>query len=43
MIRLAMKKDNTILTETVQKYQHYYQVKLINMTNKSYGQRNITI
>ena len=26
-----MKNCNTILTEKLQKYQHYYQVKLINM------------
>ena len=31
MIRLEMKKYNNILTEKQQKYQHYRQVKLINM------------
>ena len=30
-IRLKMKNCNTILTENQQKYQHYHQVKLINM------------
>ena len=31
MIRLEIKNYNTILTEKQQKYQHYHQVKLINM------------
>ena len=31
MIRLEKKKYNNILTERQQKYQHYRQVKLINM------------
>ena len=31
MTRLEMKNYNMILTETQQKYQHYYQLKLINM------------
>ena len=31
MIKLKMKNYNTILTEKQQKYQHYYQAKLINM------------
>ena len=31
MIKLKMKKSNTILTEKRQKYQHYRQVKLINI------------
>ena len=31
MIRLEMKKYNNILTEKQQKYQHYRQIKLINM------------
>ena len=31
MIRLEMKSYNKILTEKQQKYQHYHQVKLINM------------
>ena len=31
MIKLKMKNYNTILTEKQQKYQHYHQVKLINM------------
>ena len=31
MIKLNMKKYNTILIEKQQKYQHYHQVKLINM------------
>ena len=31
MIRLKMKKYNTILTEKQQKCEHYHRVKLINM------------
>ena len=31
MIRLEINNYNTILTEKQQKYQHYHQVKLINM------------
>ena len=31
MIRLEINNYNTILTEEQQKYQHYHQVKLINM------------
>ena len=31
MIRLEIKNYNKILTEKQQKYQHYHQVKLINM------------
>ena len=31
MIRLELNNYNTILTEKQQKYQHYHQVKLINM------------
>ena len=31
MIRLEVKKYNTILTEKQQKYEHYHQIKLINM------------
>ena len=31
MIRVEMKKYNTILTEKQQKYKHYSRVKLINM------------
>ena len=31
MIRLEMKNCKMILTEKQQKYQHYHQVKLINM------------
>ena len=31
MIRLEMKKYNTILTEKQQKYLHHHQVKLIDM------------
>ena len=31
MIKLNMKKHNMILIEKQQKYQHYHQVKLINM------------
>ena len=31
MIRLGIKNCNMILTEKLQKYQHYHQVKLINM------------
>ena len=31
MIRLDMKNSNTILAEKWQKYNHYHQVKLINM------------
>ena len=31
MIRLEMKNYNMILTENLQKYQHYHQLKLINM------------
>ena len=31
MIRLEIKKYNTILTEKQRKYQHYHQVKLITM------------
>ena len=31
MIKLKVKKYNTILTEKQQKYQHYQQVKLITM------------
>ena len=31
MIKLKMKNYNMILTEKQQKYQHYHQVKLINM------------
>ena len=31
MIRLYMKKHNMILTEKQQKYEHYFQVKLINI------------
>ena len=30
-ITLEMKNYNSILTEKQQKYQHYYQVKLINI------------
>ena len=33
MIRLKKKNYNTILTEKQQKFQHYYQVKLINMNS----------
>ena len=33
MLRLEMKKYNTILTEKQQKYRHYYQVKYINMNS----------
>ena len=39
MIRLEMKNYNMILTEKQQKYQHYNQVKLINMI--SYKLRDI--
>ena len=31
MITLEMKSYNTILTEKLQKYQHYHPEKLINM------------
>ena len=31
MIRLEMKNYNMILTEKQQKYQHYHQLKLINI------------
>ena len=31
MIRLKMKNYNKLLTEKQQKYQHYHEVKLINM------------
>ena len=31
MMRIEMKNYNTILTEKLQKYQHYHQVKLIKM------------
>ena len=31
MIRLEMKNYNTILTEKQQKYQHYNQIKLMNI------------
>ena len=31
MIRLEINNYNTILTEKQQKYQHYHQIKLINM------------
>ena len=31
MIRLEMKNYNMILTEKLERYQHYYQVELINM------------
>ena len=31
MIRLEMKKYNTILTEKQQNHEHYHQAKLINM------------
>ena len=31
MIRLEMKNYNTMLTEKLQKHQHYHQVKSINM------------
>ena len=31
MIRLEMKDYNMILTKKLKKYQHYHQVKLINM------------
>ena len=31
MIRLEMKNSNIILTEKLQKYQHYHKVKSINM------------
>ena len=31
MIGLEMRNYNAILTKNLQKYQHYYKVKLINM------------
>ena len=31
MIRLEMKNYNMILIEKLERYQHYYQVELINM------------
>ena len=33
MIRLEIKNYNMILTKKQAKYQHYHQVKLINMNN----------
>ena len=40
MINLEMKNYNTVLAEKQQKYEHYHQVKFINMNilqaNKSY-------
>ena len=40
MINLGMKNYNTVLAEKQQKYEHYHQVKLMNMNilqaNKSY-------
>ena len=32
MVKLEIKNYNTILTEKQQKYQHYHQVKLINVS-----------
>ena len=37
MTRLKMKNYNTLLTEKQQKYQHYYQVKLIEQAKFTYS------
>ena len=41
MIKLNMKKYNMILIEKQQKYQHYHQVKLINMNILQMNQSRI--
>ena len=41
MIKLNMKKHNMILIEKQQKYQHYHQVKLINMNILQMNQSRI--